>query len=178
MSRIDLEFEDRQARQRLSEERSINLERFFEPETDRGVVYPAFLKDDIGEYSGGYVVVGRLEVMIYKLEKDDEVKGEKVTRKAMIRFFKEVVEHLESGDKAIIDLDEQRLKRAKLRGDKWPLFLRYLHEIGEMLLSRELEEVKQADFNLELRKKELERLAAKFFGVPEFRVIISESKDA
>ena len=70
MSRIDLEFEDRQTRQRLSDERSINMLRFFDPEIDRGVVYPAFLKDDIGEYSGGYVVVlGQFPPYLENLQK-------------------------------------------------------------------------------------------------------------
>jgi hypothetical protein len=133
--------------------------------------------------------------MVIKLEEKDEIKKPLSERDRMIAFFKQVVEHLESGNRAVIDLDEQRLKRAKLKGDKWPLFLRYLADQGEYLLSRELEEVKQVDFNvsrnllrmivpsvlaisLSFRKKELERFAAKFFNVPEYRIIISESKDA
>jgi len=133
--------------------------------------------------------------MVIKLEKTDEIRDPVVTRDKMILFFEQLVQHLKAGNSAIIDLDEQRIKRARLKGDKWPLFLKYLADMGEMLLSRELEEVRQVDFNikrqlmrmivpsvlaisLELRKKELERHAAKFFNVPEFRVIISESKDA
>jgi hypothetical protein len=133
--------------------------------------------------------------MVIKLEEKDEVGKPLDERERMIALVEQLLEHLKSGRSAVIDLDEQRLKRAKLKGDKWPLFLRYLADQGEYLLSRELEEVKQVDFNvsrnllrmivpsvlaisLSFRKKEIERFAAKFFNVPEYRIIISESKDA
>ena len=134
--------------------------------------------------------------MVIRLEEKDVLPSPaRYTRRDMITLFERIVEQLKEGDKAIIDLDEQRTKRMKLRGEKWPLFLRYLRDVGEIGLAADLEDVAKADFNmkrfllrliappvlagyLQLNKGKIESRLAKFFNVPEFRVIVGEERAA
>lgn len=134
--------------------------------------------------------------MVIRLEEKDVIPSPaRYTRRDMITLFERIVEQLKEGDRAIIDLEEQRIKRMKMRGEKWPLFLSYLREVGDIGLAADLEDIAKADFNmkrsllrliappvlagyLQMNKRALEARLAKFFNVPEFRVIVGEERAA